>query len=247
MIVHYNQIRNLRLRWRIWNNWLNSGHLTQVSSEHDFKNYCEWFCCHYYSRNGVIKTTITYFQMLHPWEVPLSVPEFGRPGPQAQNWPLHGPGVPPQSDPEGEPTLMQVTHAAPTIYPQAPIPWGNFLCLLQAAGSQDTDAQARARLMDIRGEILGHQRQGIPPEIPRQVPMSPSQPRSSSVVTTQFGSTKKSNGDRNSGGYPPHITPPPPTLVKEAWHRMQGWYKTASNRPPPPACIELAHFTAELV
>ena len=28
---------------------------------------------------------------------------------------------------------------------------------------------------------------------------------------------------------------------------MQGWYKTSSNRPQPPACITLAQITAEWV
>ena len=26
-----------------------------------------------------------------------------------------------------------------------------------------------------------------------------------------------------------------PTLIQEAWHRLQGWYKAAVDRPPPPA------------
>ena len=26
-----------------------------------------------------------------------------------------------------------------------------------------------------------------------------------------------------------------PPLIQEAWHRLQGWYKAAVDRPPPPA------------
>ena len=36
-----------------------------------------------------------------------------------------------------------------------------------------------------------------------------------------------------------------PRLIQEAWHRLQGWYKAAVDRPPPPAQATLKRVTAE--
>ena len=36
-----------------------------------------------------------------------------------------------------------------------------------------------------------------------------------------------------------------PTLIREAWHRLQGWYKAKVDRPPPPARATLKRVTAE--
>ena len=36
-----------------------------------------------------------------------------------------------------------------------------------------------------------------------------------------------------------------PPLIQEAWHRLQGWYKAAVDRPPPPARAMLKRVTAE--
>ena len=36
-----------------------------------------------------------------------------------------------------------------------------------------------------------------------------------------------------------------PPLIQEAWHRLQGWYKAAVDRPPPPARATLKRVTAE--
>ena len=41
------------------------------------------------------------------------------------------------------------------------------------------------------------------------------------------------------GGEPPN--------PKEAWRRLQGWYKAAFNRAPPPAYATLKQITAERV
>ena len=36
-----------------------------------------------------------------------------------------------------------------------------------------------------------------------------------------------------------------PPLTQEVWHRLQGWYKTTVDRPPPPAQATLRRVTAE--
>ena len=36
-----------------------------------------------------------------------------------------------------------------------------------------------------------------------------------------------------------------PPLIQEAWHRLQGWYKAAVDRAPPPARATLKRVTAE--
>ena len=36
-----------------------------------------------------------------------------------------------------------------------------------------------------------------------------------------------------------------PPLTKEAWYRLQGWYKAAVDRAPPPARATLKRVTAE--
>ena len=36
-----------------------------------------------------------------------------------------------------------------------------------------------------------------------------------------------------------------PPLIQEAWHRLQGWYKAAVDRPPPPAQATLKQVTAD--
>ena len=36
-----------------------------------------------------------------------------------------------------------------------------------------------------------------------------------------------------------------PPLIQEAWHRLQGWYKAAVDRPPPPARATLKRVMAE--
>ena len=37
------------------------------------------------------------------------------------------------------------------------------------------------------------------------------------------------------------------TLIQEAWYRLQGWYKAAVDRAPPPARATLKRVTAERV
>ena len=36
-------------------------------------------------------------------------------------------------------------------------------------------------------------------------------------------------------------------LIKYLWHRMKGWYKAATNRPPPSARVSIAKMTEERV
>ena len=36
-----------------------------------------------------------------------------------------------------------------------------------------------------------------------------------------------------------------PPLIQEAWYRLQGWYKAAVDRAPPPARDTLKRVTAE--
>ena len=36
-----------------------------------------------------------------------------------------------------------------------------------------------------------------------------------------------------------------PPLIQEAWYRLQGWYKAAVDRDPPPARATLKRVTAE--
>ena len=36
-----------------------------------------------------------------------------------------------------------------------------------------------------------------------------------------------------------------PPLIQEAWYRIQGWYKAAVDRAPPPARVTLKRITAE--
>ena len=38
-----------------------------------------------------------------------------------------------------------------------------------------------------------------------------------------------------------------PPLIQDAWRRIQGWYKTAVDRAPPPARFTLERITAERV
>ena len=38
-----------------------------------------------------------------------------------------------------------------------------------------------------------------------------------------------------------------PPLIQEAWQRIQGWYKTAFGRAPPPTQVTLERITAERV
>ena len=38
-----------------------------------------------------------------------------------------------------------------------------------------------------------------------------------------------------------------PPLIQEAWYRIQGWYKAAADRAPPPARVMLERITAERV
>ena len=38
-----------------------------------------------------------------------------------------------------------------------------------------------------------------------------------------------------------------PPLIQEAWYRIQGWYKSAVDRAPPPARVTLKRITAERV
>ena len=38
-----------------------------------------------------------------------------------------------------------------------------------------------------------------------------------------------------------------PPLIQEAWHRIQGWYKAAVDRAPPPARDTIERITAERV
>ena len=38
-----------------------------------------------------------------------------------------------------------------------------------------------------------------------------------------------------------------PPLIQEAWYLIQGWYKAAVDRAPPPARVTLKWITAERV
>ena len=38
-----------------------------------------------------------------------------------------------------------------------------------------------------------------------------------------------------------------PPLIQEAWYRIQGWYKAAVDRAPPPAGVTIKRITAERV
>ena len=38
-----------------------------------------------------------------------------------------------------------------------------------------------------------------------------------------------------------------PPLIQEAWYRIQGWYKAAVDRSPPPARVMLERITTERV
>ena len=38
-----------------------------------------------------------------------------------------------------------------------------------------------------------------------------------------------------------------PTLIQDAWHRIQGWYKAAVNHTPPPARVTLKRIGADRV
>ena len=38
-----------------------------------------------------------------------------------------------------------------------------------------------------------------------------------------------------------------PSLIQEAWHRIQVWYKAAVDRDPPPTRVTLEQITAERV
>ena len=38
-----------------------------------------------------------------------------------------------------------------------------------------------------------------------------------------------------------------PPLIQEAWYRIQGWYKAAVDRAPPPAQATLKRVTAEQI
>ena len=38
-----------------------------------------------------------------------------------------------------------------------------------------------------------------------------------------------------------------PPLIQEAWYRLQGWYKAAVDRTPPPARATLKRITTERV
>ena len=38
-----------------------------------------------------------------------------------------------------------------------------------------------------------------------------------------------------------------PPLIQEAWHKIQGWYKAAVDRDPPPARVMLKRIMAERV
>ena len=38
-----------------------------------------------------------------------------------------------------------------------------------------------------------------------------------------------------------------PPLIQEAWHRIQGWYKAAVDRAPPPAQVTLERITADRI
>ena len=38
-----------------------------------------------------------------------------------------------------------------------------------------------------------------------------------------------------------------PPLIQEAWYRIQGWYKAAVDRAPPPSRVTLKRITAERV
>ena len=62
--------------------------------------------------------------------------------------------------------LLRVVHASPTLSSQVDTPQGLSICLHKSGGAQDTSAQMRARLLDIRGDLVSHQCQAIPLDIP---------------------------------------------------------------------------------
>ena len=43
----------------------------------------------------------------------------------------------------------------------------------------------------------------------------------------------------------PSLLASDPPLIREAWIRMQGWYKDAVDHPPPPSRFAIANMMAE--
>ena len=72
--------------------------------------------------------------------------------------------------------------------------------LPQAGSDQEISAQERAPLLGIGRDPAGHIFQGLPLEIPGQVPMLPSQPRSQGEVASIWVPEEVSNGGGYSGG-----------------------------------------------
>ena len=64
--------------------------------------------------------------------------------------------VPPRHDPEGASTISWVAHAAPNLPTQASIPRRLSFCLPPKGGAKEISVQARAHLVDIRGDMVGH-------------------------------------------------------------------------------------------
>ena len=139
---------------------------------------------------------------LHPWNRHPSVTKGRHPGPLAQYRPLPVPGVPPWINLELSKILPWYAHIAPSPPAQEAVPRGHYFCLSLIGGAQESDVQMRAQLLDLIGDLVGHQCQGLSLEIPVQIPESPKQPSTQGEVDPGWVPVEEFNRGWHSGGVP---------------------------------------------
>ena len=112
------------------------------------------------------------------------------------------------------------------------------------SGTQDTGAQAHAQLLDLRGDLMHHQYQCLPPESPGQIPTSYPQLRPKGEVATGQGTAEARGGSGHISIVRPCIYPPPPP-DKYVWYRIQDAIRQPPTVPYFPFHIMLEQINIE--
>ena len=92
--------------------------------------------------------------------------------------------------------------------------------------------------------MVGHQHHSLPMMGPSLLPAAYLQPGLTGKYAPDQIPTKNTGGGRNSGReFFLSVSP----LIKEAWSKMQGWYKASANFHLPFARITIAQMRSDQV
>ena len=181
---------------------------------------------------------------LHPGDGPPSLQERRSPGPSAQLGPLHVPGLYIKRPPTEHKRYLGGRKRWPVRLPGEPTRTDKIFAAIQRAvpKAQPCEARRNAWISETTWRLIDER------------VSARRDPQCGQAFTRRLGKEVKKSlaEDRRRradklGAEVEALVKEDPHLIQEAWYRLQGWYKTAVDRAPPPAQARLNWITAERV